>query len=38
VAPNNSLSAVNTGPHGTASDASTTGGHYALFTANAPTS
>jgi hypothetical protein len=38
IAPNNSLTAVNTGPHGTASDASVTGGHFALFTANAPES
>jgi hypothetical protein len=38
VAPDNSLSAVNTGPHGTASDASTSGGHFALFTANVPES
>jgi hypothetical protein len=37
VAPNNSLSAVNTGPHGTSPDASTAGGHFALFLANAPT-
>ena len=37
MAPDNSLSPVNTGPHGTASDASVTGGHFALFYGNAPT-
>ena len=36
IAPNQSLSALNLGPHGTASDASTTGGHLVMFTANAP--
>lgn len=38
VAPNNSITTVNTGPHGTASDASTTGSHIQINTANAPTS
>lgn len=38
VAPNNSISTVNTGPHGSASDASTAGSHLELFTGNAPTS
>ena len=38
VAPNNTLTATTpiTFPHGTASDASTTGGAFTLFTANAP--
>jgi hypothetical protein len=36
MAPNQSLTAVNTGPHGTASDASVTGGHFVVFSANAP--
>ena len=38
MAPNGSLTPVNTGPHGTASDASVTGGHFVTFSANAPVS
>jgi hypothetical protein len=36
MAPNQSLTAVNAGPHGTASDASVTGGHFVVSSANAP--
>jgi hypothetical protein len=38
VAPNNTLSTANVGPHGTASDASTAGSHLQIFTGNLPTS
>jgi len=38
VAPNNSQSLVNTGPHGSSTDAATAGDHFVLSTANAPTS
>lgn len=38
MAPNGSLTSTNLGPHGTASDASTTGGHFVTFSANAPVS
>jgi hypothetical protein len=38
VAPNNSITTVNTGPAGTAPDAVTAGNHFTMFTANAPTS
>lgn len=38
VAPNNTITTVNTGPHGSATDAVVTGNHFELFTANAPTS
>lgn len=37
VAPNNTISGVNTGPHGAAGDAVLTGNHFQLFTGNAPT-
>ena len=35
IAPNNSIGTVNSGPHGTASDASTTGTSFRMFTGNA---
>jgi hypothetical protein len=38
VAPNNSITTPSTGPHGTASDASTAGSMFQMNTANAPTS
>jgi hypothetical protein len=38
MAPNGSLTSTNLGPHGTASDASLTGGHFVTFSANAPVS
>jgi hypothetical protein len=38
MAPNNSLNPVSVGPHGTASDASTTGSQFNVFSGNAPTS
>ena len=38
MAPNGSLTSTNLGPHGTASDASVTGGHFVTFSANAPVS
>ena len=37
VAPNNSITQVNTGPHGSATDAVAAGDHFEMFTANAPT-
>ena len=38
VAPNGSITTANLGPHGTASNASTTGDHFVMFTGNAPVS